>query len=56
MTNIDVVAHLHQVHRYVYLPVLKYIFSSTCLYFVLELQKRTCTFTCTQVHYEVLGT
>ena len=45
-----------QVHRYLYLPVLKYIFLSNCLYFVLELQKCTCTCTCTQVHYEVLGT
>ena len=36
--------------------VLKYIFSSTCLYFVLELQKCTCTCTCIQVHYKVLGT
>ena len=45
-----------QVHRYLYLPVLKYIFSSTCLYFVLERQKCTCTCTFTQVHYKVLGT
>ena len=30
-----------QVHRYLYLPVLKYIFSSTCLYFVLEFQNIT---------------
>ena len=47
-----------QVHRYLYmyLPVLKYIFPSTCLYFVLELKKCTCTCTCTHVHYKVLGT
>ena len=40
------------VHRYLYLLVLKFIFSRTCLYFVLKLQKCTCT----QVHYKVLGT
>ena len=43
-----------QVHRYFNLPVLKCICLSTCLYFVRELQKCTCT--CTQVHYNVLGT
>ena len=52
--NMTVYQGWGQVHRYFYLPVLKYIFSRTCLYFVLELQKCTCT--CTQVHYEVLST